>query len=107
VCPVSFLSTFELTPSLATSTDVERVSSRGCILLSHICNHFSAQRMHAIISLGSWSLLGLIQDANIFYFNKLLEEPVDPKLEAEEWEAIFPFTDDEDLYNNPLNVDYD
>jgi hypothetical protein len=102
-----FSTCLELTPSAATSTAVEQVFSQGRILLSHIPNHLSTQSTRAIICLGSWSLLGLIQDADIFEVTKLAEEPADPELEAEEWEAVFPYIDYEDAYNDRLNVDYD
>jgi hypothetical protein len=93
--------------SPATSTDVERVFSRGRILLSHIRNRLSAQSTRAIICLGSWSLLGLIHDTDIFNVTKLPEEPADPELEADEWEAVFADIEGEDSYNDRLDFDYD
>jgi hypothetical protein len=73
----------------ATSTDVERVFSRGRLLLSHIWNRLTAQSTRAIICLGSWSLLGLIKDQDIFEVTKLPEEAADDNAKVEEWEAVF------------------
>ncbi|KIM56444.1 hypothetical protein SCLCIDRAFT_46436, partial [Scleroderma citrinum Foug A] len=49
----------------ATSVDVERLFSRGCVLLSHNCNRLSTQTMHALLCLGSWSSLGLVNNDNV------------------------------------------
>jgi hypothetical protein len=92
---------------LATSTDVERIFSRGRILLSHIRNRLSAQSTRAILCLGSWSLLGLIKDKDIFDVTKMPEEPADPELEAEEWEAVFGPLNDESDYNDRIDFDWD
>ncbi|KAF8165728.1 hypothetical protein B0H34DRAFT_635791, partial [Crassisporium funariophilum] len=50
---------------LATSVKVKCVFSRGRLLLSHIQNHMSAQTTCAVLCLGKWSLMGLIQDNNV------------------------------------------
>ncbi len=50
---------------LATSVDVERIFSRGCILLSHIRNRLSAQSTRALLCLGQWSLHGYVHDDDI------------------------------------------
>lgn len=39
---------------LATSVDVERLFSRGRMLLSHTRNRLSSQSIRAILCLGSW-----------------------------------------------------
>jgi hypothetical protein len=49
----------------ATSIDVERIFSRGRLILSHICNRLSAQTTHALLCLGSWSLLGMVRDEDV------------------------------------------
>lgn len=43
--------------AIATSVDVERVFSKGRILLSHVRNRLSAQTTRAVLCVGSWSLL--------------------------------------------------
>lgn len=56
-----------LTPSIsATSVDVERVFSRGRLILSHVWNRLSAQPTCAQLCLGYWSHLGLVRDADVF-----------------------------------------
>jgi hypothetical protein len=50
---------------LATSVDVERVFSRGHLLLSHVRSRLSAQTTRSILCLGGWSLLGLVKDDDV------------------------------------------
>lgn len=50
---------------LATSTDVERVFSKGRLVLSHIRNRLSVASTRALMCLGAWSKLGLVRDADI------------------------------------------
>lgn len=52
-------------PLIATSVDVERVFSKGRLLLSHIRNRLSVQTTRALLCLGEWSRLGLVQDSDI------------------------------------------
>ncbi|KIL56934.1 hypothetical protein M378DRAFT_45134, partial [Amanita muscaria Koide BX008] len=49
----------------ATSVDVERLFSRGCILLSHLRNCMSGQTTRALLCLGDWSLLSLVKDEDV------------------------------------------
>ncbi|KAF8547338.1 hypothetical protein OG21DRAFT_1425030, partial [Imleria badia] len=44
-----------------TSIDVERLFSRGHLLLSHVQSRLSTESTHALICLGSWSLMDLIK----------------------------------------------
>ncbi|KAF5367541.1 hypothetical protein D9758_003818 [Tetrapyrgos nigripes] len=69
----------------ATSTDVERVFSRGCFLLPYIRNRLSADSTRALICLGQWSLMGLIHDEDVLAVAKL-PEVEDPEQEAEDIE---------------------
>ncbi|KIJ16147.1 hypothetical protein PAXINDRAFT_76130, partial [Paxillus involutus ATCC 200175] len=41
---------------LATSIDVERLFSRGCLIITHTRSHLSAQTTRALLCLGAWSL---------------------------------------------------
>ena len=50
---------------LATSTDVERVFSKGRLVLSHIRNRLSVASTRALMCLGAWSKLGLVRNADI------------------------------------------
>jgi hypothetical protein len=74
---------------LATSVDVERVFSRGRLILSHVRNRLSSQTTRALLCLGSWSLLGLVKDKDV------LNVAVMPDVEGEEeielgdgWDSI-------------------
>jgi hypothetical protein len=51
--------------NIATSTDVERLFSRGRLLLSHIRNRLSAKSIRAIMCVGSWSLMGFVHDDDV------------------------------------------
>ena len=56
---------FSLSLFIATSVDVERVFSQGCIILSHLRNHLSVQSTHALMCLGVWSRLRFVKDIDI------------------------------------------
>ena len=61
----------------ATSVAVERVFSRGCILLSHIRNCLSAQTTRVLMCLGDWSWHGLVKDSDVTAVAMMLDVPVD------------------------------
>ncbi|KAF5356677.1 hypothetical protein D9758_013731 [Tetrapyrgos nigripes] len=63
----------------ATSTDVERIFSRGRFLLPYICNRLSAETTRALMCLSQWSLLGLIDDNDVVEVSKLPEIEVENK----------------------------
>jgi hypothetical protein len=46
---------------LATTVDVERVFSMGRLLLPYVRSRLNVQSTHALMCLGSWSLLGLMR----------------------------------------------
>jgi hypothetical protein len=50
---------------LATSIDVKQLFSQGCLVHSHTCNQLSVASTHALLCLGSWSLMGLVRDDNV------------------------------------------
>ncbi|KIL55791.1 hypothetical protein M378DRAFT_54282, partial [Amanita muscaria Koide BX008] len=49
----------------ATSVNVERIFSKGRILLSHLRSHLSVQSTRALMCVGAWSLLGYVKDKDI------------------------------------------
>jgi len=49
----------------ATSTDVERVFSRGRLVLSHIRNRLTVASTRVLMCLGAWSKLNLVRNADI------------------------------------------
>lgn len=56
---------YSVFPLLATSVDVERVFSKGRLVLSHIRNRLTVASTRALMCLGAWSILGLVEDADI------------------------------------------
>ena len=50
---------------VATSVDVERVFSKGRLVLSHIRNRLTVASTRALMCLGAWSKLGLVRDADL------------------------------------------
>jgi len=67
---------------------VERVFSKGRIVLSHIRNRLSVQSTRALMCLGNWSRLGYVRDKDV------LAVTMKPDLEGDEedlpdgWDAI-------------------
>ncbi|CDO75086.1 hypothetical protein BN946_scf185010.g11 [Trametes cinnabarina] len=54
----------------ATSVDVERVFSKGRLLLSHLRNGMSAQTTRALMCLHYWTKLDLVDDADVLSVTK-------------------------------------
>ena len=50
---------------LATSVDVERVFSKGRLVLSYVRNRLSVDSTRALLCLGAWIKLGLISKEDI------------------------------------------
>jgi hypothetical protein len=62
----------------ATSVDVERVFSKGRILLSHIRSRLSVQSTRALMCVGAWSKLGFVKDKDVIVATRL------PEIEGDE-----------------------
>jgi hypothetical protein len=79
---------------LATSTDVERVFSKGRLLLSHIRNRLSAQSTRAVLCLSYWSLMGLVQDSDVLAVTAQPDDgKEEPGAEADGWDALLDNTE--------------
>ena len=50
---------------VATSVNVERVFSKGWLVLSHIRNRLTVASTRVLMCLGVWSKLGLVCDADL------------------------------------------
>ena len=74
---------------LATSADAERVFSHGQPVLFDVRNRLSAQSARASVCLGSWGLLGLLEDSDIMAAVDGLPdvEGVEPAIE-DGWDRI-------------------
>ncbi len=72
----------------ATSVDVERVFSKGRLVLSHVRNRLSVQSTRALLCLGAWSRMGLVKDKDILQAVRLPEiEGCEAELENN-WDCI-------------------
>jgi hypothetical protein len=74
----------------ATSVDVERLFSRGCIVLNHLRNRLSPQSTRALLCLQNWSLAGLVKDSDVLRVTRSEPEVLgDDDIELEEgWDSI-------------------
>ena len=50
---------------LASSVAVERVFSKGRLLMSHICNWLSADSTRALLCLGAWTKSGFVETSDL------------------------------------------
>jgi hypothetical protein len=57
--------------STATSVDVERVFSKGRLVLSHVRNGLSVQSTRALMCLGAWSKMGFVKDKDVMEVARL------------------------------------
>lgn len=77
-----------LIDTVATSVDVERLFSKGRLVLSHVRNRLSAESTRASLCVGSWSRLGLVRNQDVLA--EALKDDVEgpePAL-APGWDAI-------------------
>lgn len=61
--------------NIATSVDVERVFSKGHLVLSHVRNRLSVQSTRALMCLGVWSTLGYVRDEDVLAVTRLPDVP--------------------------------
>ena len=47
------------------SADIERIFSRGRLILLHVCNGMSSNSIRALLCLSDWSKLGLIENEDM------------------------------------------
>ncbi|KAF5329839.1 hypothetical protein D9611_013421 [Ephemerocybe angulata] len=74
----------------ATSVEVERVFSRGRILISHLRNRLAPQTIRSLLCLNYWSKGGLVQDKDILFIarsNPEVEDDGDVEFE-DGWDAV-------------------
>ena len=68
---------------------MERIFSKGQILLSHIRNRLSAQSIRALMCLGNWSKLGYVRDQDVLAVTILPDVEGDEEAELPDgWDAI-------------------
>jgi hypothetical protein len=72
----------------ATSVDVERVFSRGRLLLSHVRSRLSVQSTRALLCLGNWSMLNLIKSDDVKKISSLPDIEGEDKALEDGWDRI-------------------
>ena len=78
-----------LTNFPATSVDVERVFSRGRILLPHLRNRLTPQTTRSLMCLQAWSSLGYVKDKDLLLVARLPEAEGDDDEDLEDgWDNI-------------------
>ena len=74
---------------ISTSVDVERIFSRGRLVLSHLRSRLSVQSTRAVLCLGSWSKMGLIKDSDVLAITRMPELGLDEEDKLEDgWDDI-------------------
>lgn len=74
--------------SLATSVNVERIFSKGRILLSHLRSRLSVQSTRALMCVGEWSLMGFVKDSDLTAVAALPEVDGEEEELGQDWDAI-------------------
>jgi hypothetical protein len=72
----------------ATSVDVERIFSRGRLLLSHVRNRLSVETTRALLCIGLWSQLGLVKDKDIDTVASLPDVVEEDETLDDGWDSI-------------------
>lgn len=73
---------------VATSVDVERLFSRGRLLLSHVHSHLTVQSTHALLCLHYWSRLNLIKTEDVVKVSSLPDVEGDKDKLEDGWDRI-------------------
>jgi len=73
---------------VVTSVDIERVFSKGRLVLSHIRNRMSVQSTRAVMCLGAWSRMGLVKDQDVMDIVRLPEVKESEDYLEDDWDAI-------------------
>jgi hypothetical protein len=68
--------------------DVERVFSKGWILLSHLRSCLLVQSTQALMCVGAWSLLGYVKDGDVRAATKLPEVDGEEEELQKDWDVI-------------------
>ena len=74
--------------SSASSVAVERVFSKGRLLISHIRNRLSAQSTRALLCLGYWSKMGFIKLDDLKAAATLPDVEKDEVFSDNEWSIV-------------------
>lgn len=72
----------------ATSVDVERVFSKGRLILSHVRNRLSVQSTRALMCLGDWSKKGLVHDKDVLQAASLPDVVEEEEELEDNWDSL-------------------
>lgn len=72
----------------ASTVDVERVFSRGRLVLSHVRNRLSAESTRALLCVGEWSRKGLIKDEDILKVTATAYDANERDNVSRGWDAV-------------------
>jgi hypothetical protein len=72
----------------ATSVDVERTFSQGRLILSHVRSRLSVQSTRALLCLGGWSKMGLVEDDDVKSAARLPEVDGEEEELSLDWDAL-------------------
>ena len=67
---------------------MERVFSKGRILLSHVRNRLASQSIRALMCLGNWSKLGYVKDKDVLAVAALPDVEGNEEELPDGWDAI-------------------
>ena len=76
------------THHLASSITVERVFSRGRLVISHVRNHLLAQSTHTLLCLGYWSKLDFIKMDDLKAAAFLPDAQKDEEWSDDDWAIV-------------------
>ena len=74
--------------SSASSVAVERVFSKGRLLISHIRNRLSAQSTRALLCLGYWSKMGFIKSDDLKAAASLPDAEKNEEWSDDDWAIV-------------------
>ena len=70
--------------------DVERLFSRGRLLLSHIRSWLSVQSTRALLCLGVWSQLNLVKNEDVKKVTELPDALPEAEVLEDNWDSLTP-----------------
>jgi hypothetical protein len=73
---------------LATSVNVERIFSKGRVLLSHLRSRLSVQSTRALMCVAEWSATGFVKDSDILSAAALPEVVGEEEELGHNWDTI-------------------
>jgi hypothetical protein len=72
----------------ATSVSVERVFSKGRLVISHIRNRLSGQSTRALLCLGAWTKQNLVKNSDLIEVSKLPDVDDDDDMIVEDYPIV-------------------